>query len=292
MSQNEAPSRNTEPARSVGKHPIFTLGKQAISLLAICLCMLIGFRWVSDLRHAELLNEVGDTRADIEDLTWQLYQLRGEIDSLHLLDRTLRSLASLEPISDDVRRMGVGGALYEPRGPEFGPLSSEAIDQMLREASLLRQSFLESADRIGQRAVELEHTPTIRPVLDGFVSSQYGYRSDPFTGRRRMHKGIDFQAPRGTPVLAPASGRVIQAGRVAGFGRVIKLDHGNGIVTVYGHLSKIRVRNGQQVKRGELLGDVGSSGRSTSSHLHYEVRVNGRHMDPNTYIFDELADIR
>ncbi len=265
--------------------------QKALTVACLSAAILIGFRFHSDIEKSKLVKENAQISLDVASLGSQVALLRAEVDSLHRLDRKLRNLAALDPISDDVRRMAVGGAVYEPENTTLGSVSSESIDQLLREASLLRESFLESAERLAMRADELDRMPSIPPVNNGFISSRYGYRNDPFTGRRRMHKGMDFQAAKGTPVYAPAGGRVIQSGRVPGFGRVIKLDHGNGIVTVYGHLSKIRVRNGQEVERGERIGDVGSSGRSTSSHLHYEVRVNGQHKDPSDYIFDELAEI-
>lgn len=213
------------------------------------------------------------------------------MDSLHRSDVQLRQLASLDPIDADVRRMGVGGSTWEPWPLRADELDFSMIGQMEREASLLRESMETVRGRIELRADEMRHTPTMRPVSEGFVSSGFGRRDDPFTGRKKMHRGLDFQAPTGTPVLAPADGRVIQAGRVAGFGRVIKLDHGNGLVTVYGHLSKIRIKVGQNVQRGDRIGDVGSTGRSTSSHLHYEVRKDGRHVNPSDYLLDEVTEL-
>jgi murein DD-endopeptidase MepM/ murein hydrolase activator NlpD len=252
---------------------------------------LIAWNASRDWREDRLAGENHQLRSLLLEAESRLRRLELSVDSLHRSDGELRRVASLAPIPDEVRRMGVGGSIWEPWQLHAEDLDFGLLERMERETALLRESMEAIRGRIAQRNEELRHLPTMRPVLEGFISSRYGYREDPFTGRRRMHKGVDFQAPTGTPVIAPADGRVIQAGRVAGFGRVIKLDHGNDLVTVYGHLSKIHVKVGQNIERGERIGDVGSTGRSTSPHLHYEVRQSGRHVDPLNFILDEFAEI-
>ncbi len=128
-------------------------------------------------------------------------------------------------------------------------------------------------------------TPSIAPAM-GVITDGFGPRKDPFTGRRAFHRGLDIAARRGTPVEAPADGIVLFAGHEHGYGRVIKLSHGFGYVTVFGHLSKILVHPGEKVHRGEIIGHVGSSGRSTGPHLHYEVHVDGKAVNPLYYILN------
>jgi murein DD-endopeptidase MepM/ murein hydrolase activator NlpD len=253
----------------------------------LCSIAIIATRFYIDIERSELLNENIALRdlVDLAESRISLLNLR--VDSLHTSDTELRALTSLDPIPDDARDMGIGGAFYEEWPFRYKNLDLGLIERLGRETELLRTSMKETGTRLLRRQDELRHLPSIIPVQLGTISSGYGRRPDPFTGRRKMHKGLDFQAPSGTKVLAPADGRVILAGRMSGFGRVIKVDHGNKIITVYAHLSVIRVRVGQQVKRGAHIGDVGSSGRSTSSHLHYEVRVNGRHKDPADYLLGE-----
>ncbi|HHQ48950.1 MAG TPA: hypothetical protein ENK19_08735 [Acidobacteria bacterium] len=135
------------------------------------------------------------------------------------------------------------------------------------------------------RGDRLAATPTIAPVV-GVLTDGFGRRRDPFTGRPAYHRGIDISARRGTPVHAPADGVVTFAGRQHGFGREIRISHGFGIVTVYGHLSAIGVRPGQRVRRGDVIGRVGSTGRSTGPHLHYEVHVDGAAVNPLYYILN------
>lgn len=128
-------------------------------------------------------------------------------------------------------------------------------------------------------------TPSIWPT-DGWVTSDFGYRRSPFTDRREFHKGLDIAGPSGTPIYATAKGRVIASGRDGAYGLTVTLDHGAGIVTNYAHLQSIAVKDDQSVSRGELIGFMGSSGRSTGPHLHYEVRLNGIPVDPMRYILN------
>ncbi len=120
----------------------------------------------------------------------------------------------------------------------------------------------------------------------GWTSSRFGYRASPFTGKREFHKGIDISARMGSPVVATADGMVAFSGLDRGYGRTIVLKHGYGLKTRYAHLKRILVKKGQFVKRGEIIGLVGNSGRSTGSHLHYEVHLNGVPVNPMKYIID------
>ena len=121
----------------------------------------------------------------------------------------------------------------------------------------------------------------------GWVTSGYGYRTSPFTGRRQFHSGIDVAGRPGTPVVAPARGRVVFTGKKGHLGKTLILDHGYGVRTTYGHNREIFVKRGQEVERGEKIASVGNSGRSTSPHLHYAVQVDGRRVNPLNYILDE-----
>jgi murein DD-endopeptidase MepM/ murein hydrolase activator NlpD len=126
--------------------------------------------------------------------------------------------------------------------------------------------------------------PSINPVEVMRMTSQYGYRSDPFQGRRKNHKGLDIAGPIGTPIYATADGIVGRAQWVSGYGKYIEVEHGNAIQTRYGHLSAMNVMSGQRVKQGDIIGFMGSTGRSTGSHLHYEVRIAGEPVNPNSFL--------
>jgi murein DD-endopeptidase MepM/ murein hydrolase activator NlpD len=152
------------------------------------------------------------------------------------------------------------------------------------------QALLENYQMIGEamdaQTSQLSSTPSIIPVR-GLLGHGYGWRKDPFTGLRDFHPGIDIVANRGNRVHAPADGIVTKTGRSGGYGKVVFLSHGQGITTRYGHLDAIDVKVGQKVKRGDVVGRVGSTGRSTGPHLHYEVLVHNQKVNPVHYIIDE-----
>ena len=136
------------------------------------------------------------------------------------------------------------------------------------------------------QALLLASTPSIWPTR-GWVTSDFGVRLDPYTAERVMHRGLDSATPHGQSVYAPSDGTVVYAGPEAGYGKVLVIDHGYGVKTRFGHLSKLEVKTGDRVKRGQLVGAVGNTGRSTGPHLHYEVRVNGIPENPRKFILEE-----
>lgn len=167
-------------------------------------------------------------------------------------------------------------------GDQASALRAEA-EGLLAEAVQRLQSLNEVQSVVTQRMAEADHYPDLWPVR-GRISSTFGYRRSPFGWGAEFHEGIDLSAPYGTPIRAAASGVVIEAGRTAGFGNAVRIDHGNGLVTLYGHQSRIRVHAGQKVKKGQVIGYVGSSGLSTGPHLHFGVYKNGVAVDPYPYL--------
>ncbi|MCC5976427.1 MAG: M23 family metallopeptidase [Salinarimonas sp.] len=169
---------------------------------------------------------------------------------------------------------GIGGP-YLPIGidPEGGPF--EAMVWMLQENLTERERLHRATEQL----------PLARPASRQFsVSSGFGVRRDPFTGRPALHAGIDFRTPRGTPIRAAGAGRVVTAGRSGGYGNLVEIDHGNGVTTRYAHLSSIAVERGQIINTGDHLGRAGSTGRSTGPHLHYETRIDDEPVDPNRFL--------
>jgi murein DD-endopeptidase MepM/ murein hydrolase activator NlpD len=126
--------------------------------------------------------------------------------------------------------------------------------------------------------------PTLQPIVDGWFSSNFGYRIDPFTGENSFHEGIDFPAETGTPVVAAASGKVVYAEWHPQYGKMVEIDHGNGLVSRYAHAAELRVKEGDLVVRGQRIASVGSTGRSTGPHLHFEVRQNGVPQNPARFL--------
>jgi murein DD-endopeptidase MepM/ murein hydrolase activator NlpD len=166
------------------------------------------------------------------------------------------------------------GGLFEPF---FGKGKKDVRDPRFLKlaAALGRMDAMERA---------LAAIPTAMPAASMMMSSGFGYRSDPFTGGGAMHAGLDFKGPVGTPILAAAKGTVVLAGFNSGYGKTIEIRHANGLVTRYAHLSGLNVRRGQMVERGVQIGRMGSTGRSTGSHLHFEVRLNGQAINPRKFL--------
>ena len=206
---------------------------------------------------------------------------RTQISALSGVTRAARAAA--EKLSAVVARTGLSpAALKAPAGvggPFIpAPTGSEAFDHAVGDAA----RELEAARRLRDL---MPHLPLRYPLIgEAAVSSPFGYRADPFLGRPALHPGVDLIQPPGSEIKATAIGRVIHAGPMGGYGNCVEIDHGNGIATRYGHMSEALVTEGQMVKAGDAIGLLGSTGRSTGPHLHYEVRVDGEPVDPERFL--------
>jgi murein DD-endopeptidase MepM/ murein hydrolase activator NlpD len=192
-------------------------------------------------------------------------------------------LASLQLLADEVSNAyGVRQQLAGPAGTvEKGQLVP-TIPHSLAEYDFLRTAAFTHQRSIFARA-DVNIIPSIWPIT-GRLMDGFGHRSDPFSGEGAMHTGIDISAPQGTAVKATADGIVVHAAWNAGYGRCVVVDHGNGYQTLYGHLSRIEVIDGQEIRRGEIVGEVGSTGHSTGPHLHYEVRIRATPVNPYRFL--------
>jgi hypothetical protein len=213
-------------------------------------------------------------------------------------DRKLRVVAGLTPIDPDVMQAGIGGPSGE--WPEREQLDSAGrlgeaalsahidVSAMIRRANLLVRSYRDAVDSASTKHDRLKRTPSIMPTRGWLTSGFALARIHPIYHDARAHEGIDLSAPMGTRIMATAGGIVTQVyNNEPGYGKLVAIDHGNGIVTRYAHCSKILVQVGQRVQRNQEIAQVGNTGISTGPHLHYEVIVNGRHVDPRTYILPE-----
>ena len=224
--------------------------------------------------------------------------IRQNIDTLAIrLGELQARLMRLDALGERVGGMvGIGGQESSQPPPGRGgalPTLTESLS-----LSELSQEIEDVTRRVEQRGDQLSlieselvlrHTmarllPTAKPLEEGLPGSRFGWRIDPFTGRRAMHEGVDFTAPKGTPIVAAGAGVVVFAGWHPQYGRQVDLDHGDGVLTRYGHASRLYVKVGDIVHRGERIGLVGSTGRSTGPHLHFEVRVNGKPRDPIRFL--------
>jgi murein DD-endopeptidase MepM/ murein hydrolase activator NlpD len=196
----------------------------------------------------------------------RIRRMKGLVSDLGL------NLARLE--ANTPRNKGVGGPYVPVKLNGHGG----AFEQQLSHVSVSRAQL----DHLSKT---LAQVPYRTPVLGEIeLSSGFGVRSDPFLGRPAMHTGLDFRASTGDPVRATANGRVVSAGWAGGYGRMVEIDHGNGLSTRYGHMSRINVKVGEQIHIGQVVGEVGSTGRSTGPHLHYETRIDGEAVDPQRFL--------
>lgn len=248
-----------------------------------------------NIAMSEALAENSDLRENLSSVRERLNEIDGQLTLLAESDDYLRVLADIPRIDKDIREVGVGGV--EVPGIDYSDkdkLVSKLIfdiDKLEREIRLQQQSFLEIRRQFADKAELLQHTPSIRPLKGCYISSGFGRRRDPFSRRWVHHSGIDFAGERGTPVHATADGEVMFAKRAHGMGKVIIIDHGFGYRTAYGHLDMFSVARGQKISRGQKIGELGNTGRSTGPHLHYEVHVDKKAVDPRDYFFEAYADI-
>jgi murein DD-endopeptidase MepM/ murein hydrolase activator NlpD len=234
--------------------------------------------------------------SELADMRQKMSLLQDTIRAISERDEHVRMLAGLPSVDSAVREAGIGGpgtpelsadnALYKSN-PILGKLAFGArtdIDGLIRRANILSASFAEVTDTLSRNVQRLTSTPSIMPTA-GWLSSHFSRsRFHPILHISRPHEGIDISAPMGSPVIAPASATIIRVARENGYGLVLELNHGNGIVTKFAHLSRVAVKEGQRVTRGQLIANVGNSGLSTGPHLHYEIHVNGKVVDPLTYV--------
>jgi murein DD-endopeptidase MepM/ murein hydrolase activator NlpD len=245
----------------------------------------------NELMHRELL----EIRTQVSDLNAQL-------EHLAVQDDQFRLVAGLEPIDDDVQRVGIGGSLEQPSDHKLWKVDREAttmavttsieLGELLRRARLLSFSWREARDTLAEKHDRLESTPSILPT-NGYVTSVFSRnRMHPILDRARPHEGIDIAAPIGTPIVASAKGHVRFVGEDGGYGLAIEVDHGYGVFTRYAHASKLLVKRGQQVQRGDTIGLVGETGLAVGPHLHYEVLVNGKATNPRQWLLnvEKVAD--
>jgi murein DD-endopeptidase MepM/ murein hydrolase activator NlpD len=287
----------SEPSRIVEvSYGLLRLVTGAVGGIVV-LALIAGYVTVShtsDLtRAARLQQENASLAREIGELHGRLVTLADTITRISQRDARIRVLANLEPIDPQVQAAGIGGPASPIGLAGLTGVSRRTADirvdlgALIRRANLLASSFKEAADSLGLHTARLAATPSIMPT-QGWLSSAFSaMRVHPILHMARPHEGIDISAPMGSPIEAPAAGVVTDAGWETGYGNTITIDHGFGIVTKFAHASKLLVKDGQRVSRGQRIALVGNSGLATGPHLHYEVHVNGRPVNPLKYVLPE-----
>jgi murein DD-endopeptidase MepM/ murein hydrolase activator NlpD len=255
-------------------------------------------------REAELVRLRLENRhltRNLSEVEAELAMVGAAIDDLSDQDQRFRLLAGLPHIDPDVLEAGIGGPLLgDPAREEFLAASpalagrtlaaSYDVDRLLRRVELLSASMNEALDSVALHEELFLARPSIRPVQsnEAWISSSFSRsRFHPLLLVNRPHPGVDISAAAGTPILATGKGKVIFAGNRSGYGKTVEIDHGHGYRTLYAHAGALSVKKGQRVERGDVLGEVGKSGLATAPHLHYEVVVNGRQVNPGEYMVDD-----
>ena len=276
------------------------LGLLAVSLIVLASFLLVGADYVSktlyDKRLREFKANYNSVAENIDAIQSRLQELDRQIIDIEEKDRAVRTYAGMPEVDIDIKKLGVGGVeskdfkILNNLAPAVSKEISELhidIEKLSRKVNFELASYETIYNKVKSDIDRIRHIPSIRPVAGGFLNSSFGYRQDPIDAVRRFHQGQDFSVPTGTPIFAPADGVVKRAYYIGGFGNHIKLDHASGYSTTFAHLSKMFVRHGQKVKRGDIIGETGNTGRSTAPHLHYEVHYRGTPKNPADFFFTQ-----
>jgi murein DD-endopeptidase MepM/ murein hydrolase activator NlpD len=239
-------------------------------------------------------SEIENQRSQIQSFAHEIDQLKSSLLTLNEFEKKIRIIANLEHKTDQASLFAVGGSMPDDLDPNIS--LNQDHDRLMRNmhihmeqvqlaSSVQSDSFDKLLKSLEKKRNLLASTPSLRPTK-GWISSDFGYRISPFTGRREFHNGLDIATREGTPIIAPADGVVTFAANKWLIGNMITIDHGHGMVTQYGHLKEFVAKKGDHVKRGQVIAKVGNTGRSTGPHVHYMVRLNGVPVNPEKYILD------
>ncbi len=261
--------------------------------------VVIAYNTIDSPREKALEREVDQLRLEYDLLNQRLRQINIVLGDLQDRDDNIyRVVFEAEPIPDEIRKAGFGGInRYEKyKGLENSDLVIETmkkVDVLSKQLVVQSKSYDEIFEMIKSKSAMLSAIPAIQPVNNKDLkrmASGFGYRTDPIYKTTKFHAGMDFASPVGTEIYATGDGVVVRADADAsGYGNHVRINHGYGYLTLYGHMSKINVRPGQRVHRGDIIGFVGNTGKSVGPHLHYEVHKNGQPINPVNFYYNDLT---
>lgn len=246
---------------------------------------------VKSLLPSQLQFSLHHPQKHLDALALQLGEMRARVMRLDALSSRLAKMAGMEESElESVQPPGSGGPLVSPEDVSEASLEAEIAElSNLIDVKNDRLNLLEVM--LLQQTMQQSMLPDARPVNVGYNSSSFGRRVDPFTGRTAFHEGLDFTAAVGTPIYAAAGGVVTVSEHMPDYGKIIKISHGSGLETRYAHASELLVKVGEVVKKGQVIAKVGSTGRSTGPHLHFEVRRDGAPLDPRKFLQRSAAKV-
>lgn len=291
--------RKIEPEKSRRYRNIvfFFLGSFLFGLLGLIL--LLNTNLINTPRELSLAREVKNNELQFEFLNKKMEQIEDVLVNIEDRDNNIyRLYFEANPIPEEQRRAGFGGvnrykSLEGYNNSEMIIATTQRLDIIKKQIAIQSKSLDEITKLAEAKEKLLLAIPAIQPINNEDLTrmaSGYGWRSDPFTKARKMHYGMDFTAPRGTPIYATGDGVITRAdNNSSGYGKHIRIDHGYGYLTLYAHLSQYNVKKGKKVKRGDLIGFVGSTGRSEAPHLHYEVWKDKDRINPLNFYYGSLS---
>ena len=257
------------------------------------------FNFFDSPKEKMLKRELDKLKLQYELMDKSLNQISAVLENIKDRDDNIyRVIFEAEPIPNSIRKAGIGGVnrykdLEGYDNTEILISTVKKIDQISKQLYIQSKSFDEVIEMAQRKSDMMASIPAIQPVKNNElkrIASGYGRRIDPYYKKLKFHYGVDFSAPKGTPIYATGDGVVAKTKRSKrGFGNHVVIDHGYGYESLYAHMTKYTVRNGQKVRRGDIIGYVGSSGKSTAPHLHYEVHKDGKKINPAYYFHNDLS---
>lgn len=244
---------------------------------------------------ASQTGEIQSQRQQVQTFAREIERLKTQVQHLARLEDQVRLIADIQKRGNSSGLIGIGGLPENELDHEL-PLETrhnnliremhQQLNQAQTAATGKTLDFEDLIEKLENKKNLLASTPSIKPIEGGWITSRFGYRKSPFTGKRSFHSGLDISNRPGTEIMVTANGKVTYAARKMYFGNLVVVDHGHGKVTKYAHCKEILVKRGQKVKRGDIIATVGNTGQSTGPHLHYEVRINGVPVNPLKYILN------
>ncbi len=274
-------------------------GFVAAALVTAGLISYVAFQFIGSPKEKQLELQNKAMREDYKDIEDTLASVLRQMKELENRDNSVyRAIFEATPIPDSARAKELEdkqeiAKVQKIKDHQLAASINATLDNLKSRIAAQRKSYEEVEQLVKNKEQLLARTPAIQPVSNkdlNRIASGFGYRIDPVYKTTKMHEGLDFAAPQGTPIYATADGTITTAGSTGnGYGNHVIINHGYGYETLYGHMVRVKVKNGETVKRGQVIGWVGSTGKSTGPHLHYEVHKNGTKIDPIYFFYNDLS---
>lgn len=271
----------------------------AASLVTATLIAIIAFRFIGSPKEKQIEQQYKLLRNDIKDIEKELGSVQNQMKELEKRDNDVyRAIFEASPVPDSARAKEIeekkeAAIVGKIKDHQLSASIKQTLENLKSRIAAQKKSYAEVEELVKNKEELLARTPAIQPVANkdlNRIASGFGSRIDPVYKTVKFHYGLDFSAPQGTPIYATADGTVTTAGSTGnGYGNHVIINHGYGYETLYGHMVRVKARNGQAVKRGEVIGWVGSTGKSTGPHCHYEVHKNGEKLDPIYFFYNDLT---